>query len=506
MILKNCKRGEIKNMPLKTRAATGIAGLDEVLDGGLSRDHLYLVEGAPGTGKTTMALQFLLAGRDEGEKVLYVALSESRDELSEIAASHGWSLDGIDIYDLAGRQQAVDPEQQYTLFRPSEVELDDVTEAILKQVEEVKPVRIVFDSLAEFRLLAGDPLRYRRQVLRLKHLFTQAHITVVVLDAQQEDASGLLVQSLAHGVLVLDQEARDLGSDRRRMRVIKMRGQAFTEGYHDMRIRTGGLQMWPPLPSRSRIERQGGLIASGIEALDDLLGGGVDQGECTLLRGSPGVGKSSLATQYAVAGARDGQRCAILTFGEHVATFLQRSAGLGMDLQPLIDRGMIEIEEVYPLQYSPGEFLLRVRRAVESGVRMMVIDSVNGIVRAMVQEPSAINYLHDLVAYLRNNGITNVLTVSQPGVLDVFTPGPFDVNTLADTIVLLRYFEARGQVRKAISVTKRRSGTHESTIRELMLGPGIQIGPPLSDFQGLLVGTPTYVGGAEDLMDSEADA
>lgn len=480
------------------RLATGVEGLDHILNGGLPQGHLYLVEGDPGTGKTTLALQFLLAGLKAGEKGMYITLSESKQELEQVAVSHGWKIDEITIYEMIPSDEDLSADSQYTVFHPSEVELADTMTAILKEVAEVDPQRVVFDSLSEFRMLARDPLRYRRQILALKRYFAGRNCTVLLLDDRTAEGSSndLQLQSIAHGVIKMQSLERDFGIKRRRMEVHKLRGSAFREGFHDYTIKTGGIDTYPRLIAA---EHKPGFtreaVRSGLKELDDLFRGGIDTGTSTLLIGPAGCGKSTIAVQYAVASAARGEKAIILTFDESLGTLVERAQALGMDPKPHLESGMLEVQQIDPAELSPGEFVARIRRLVdEQNLRMVVIDSMNGFLNAMPHEQFLAMQLHELLAYLGQQGIATLLTMAQHGFIGT-TNTPIDVSYLADTVLLFRYFERSGSVRQALSVVKKRSGPHERTIRELIFGNGmIKVGPPLAEFEGILGGSPTFNG------------
>jgi circadian clock protein KaiC len=479
------------------RLHTGVEGLDDVLDGGIPTGHLYLVEGDPGTGKTTLALQFLLEGMKSGEKGMYITLSESKQELEQVAESHGWSLDAVSIYEMVPPDEDLSADAQYTVFHPSEVELADTMTAILKQVEEVDPQRVVFDSLSEFRMIARDPLRYRRQILALKRYFAGRCCTVLLLDDRtaEGNTNDLQLQSIAHGVIKMQSLERDFGIKRRRMEVHKLRGSHFREGYHDYTIKKGGIEIYPRLIAsehRPGFERK--PVPSGIEELDALFCGGIDTGTSTLLTGPAGCGKSTVALRYAFSAAQRGEKAIIFTFDESCATLVERAHGLGMDPTKLMESGMLEIQQVDPAELSPGEFVSNIRRLVdEQGLRLLVIDSLSGFLNAMPHEQFLAMQLHELLAYLGQQGITTLLTLAQHGFIGV-TESSIDVSYLADTVLLFRYFENEGTVRQALSVVKKRSGPHERTIRELIFGKGtIKVGKPLAEFEGVLTGSPTLV-------------
>jgi circadian clock protein KaiC len=476
-----------------SRLGTGSAGLDNILEGGFPANRLYLVEGDPGTGKTTLALQFLLEGARRGEPVLYVTLSETKEELTEVARSHGWSLEGITLHELVPPEESLKAEAQYTIFHPSEVELGETTRLVLEEVERIRPRRVVFDSLSEMRLLARDPLRYRRQILALKQYFSGRRTTVLLLDDRTSSDADLQVQSIAHGVLMLEQLALDYGAERRRLRVSKLRGSRFRGGFYDFTIRTGGVEVFPRLVAAGRgAEFEPGTIASGVAELDALLGGGLDRGTSTLVLGPAGCGKSSLATHFAAACARGGERAAAFLFDEGVNTYLGRAAGLGTDLREQVEAGHLSVQQVDPAELSPGEFAHAVSRAVErDGARLVVIDGLNGYMQSMPDERFLTAQMHELLTYLNQHGVVTLLIMAQHGFLGSMS-SPVDVSYLADTVVMLRYFEAAGAIRRAISVVKKRTGRHEDTIREMRLSAsrGVEVGEPLKGFRGVLTGVP----------------
>lgn len=498
---QNGDSGEIK-------IPTAIDGLDYILNGGLPENHLYLIQGDPGTGKTTLALQFLLAGVREGEAVLYVTLSETKKELHKVARSHGWSLDGVTIYELIPGEESLKPDEQYTMFHPSEVELGDTTKAVLEEVERLNPRRVVFDSLSEIRLLARDPLRYRRQILALKQFFTERQCTIFMLDDRTMTDTDLQLQSIAHGVITMEHLAQEYGSERRRLRVVKLRGVEFHGGYHDFRIRRGGIHIYPRLVAaehREDFKRE--MVSSDVPGLDALLGGGLDRGTSALFMGPAGSGKSSLASQFAAAAGNRSEHIAIFIFDESIDTYITRSEGLGMDIRSYMRDGLITIQQIDPAELSPGEFAARVISSVErDGARIVIIDSLNGYLHAMPEEKFLTSQMHELLTYLNQQGAVTMLVVAQHGVMGAAMASPVDVSYLADTVVLLRYFEAAGAVRKAISVVKKRTGAHEETVRELRLSSeGIEIGKPLVEFQGVLTGVPTYTGARGELLEKGDD-
>jgi circadian clock protein KaiC len=479
-------------------AMTGVVGLDNILRGGFPRGRLFLVEGDPGVGKTTLALQFLMEGARLGERVVYVTLSETREEMHAVAASHSWSLDGIDLYELAS-PDSLTGEEQNTLFHPSEVELAETTKAVFDLCSRVKPQRVVLDSLSEIRLLAQSPLRYRREVLALKQYFAGRNCTVLMLDDRSGGVGDPHLQSIAHGVVSLEQLAPLYGAHRRRVRVVKMRGVAFRGGYHDFEIRRGGLRVFPRLVAADHVRPfERGNVPSGVAGIDAMLGGGLDRGTSTLLLGPAGTGKSSLATLWASSMVSRGERVAIYAFDEGLGTMTARAHSLGYNLQRHIDAGEIIARQIDPAEIPPGQFADEVREAVESqGVRCVIVDTLNGFLNAMPDESFLVLQLHELLSFLAQQGVLTIVIVSQYGLVGSSISSPADVSYLADTVLLLRHFEAHGELKKAISVLKKRTGRHEHTIRELLLGSGgVNVGEPLKRFQGVLTGVPTLDPGA----------
>ncbi|HEX6643187.1 MAG TPA: ATPase domain-containing protein [Gemmatimonadales bacterium] len=489
------------------RASTGIAGLDAVLGGGLPEDHLFLIEGAPGTGKTTLALQFLMAGVAEGEPVLYVTLAETRDELAKVAQSHGWSLAGVEVLELTPPDEILEPETQYTVFHPSDVELGQTMRDVYDAAERLRPRRLVIDSLSELRLLAQDPLRLRRQVLAIKHFFVGRRCSVLILDDMRSVESDLQFASIAHGVIMLEQSALEYGAERRRLRISKMRAQRYRGGYHDFMIRTGGLEVYPRLVGATYAESgTDAQLPSGDARIDELTGGGLDRGSSNIFMGPAGVGKSTLASQFALTVADGGENVAIYLFDERLRTFKARARGLGMDIERHLESGRITAQQIDPAEVSPGQFAHMVVRAVEDGdVRLVVIDSLSGYMNAMPEDRLLMIHLHELFSYLTQRGVTAVMTLAQHGPFAHGSSQGAEVSYLADAIILLRYFEAAGSVRQAISMLKKRSGRHELTIREYRIGEGgLNLGEPLHGFQGVLTGVPQYVGRSEPLMQAAA--
>lgn len=485
------------------RAETGIEGLDNVLCGGLARNRLHLLEGSPGTGKTTIALQFLMAGAEAGEVGIYVSLAETEEELRDGAASHGWTLGpNIEVLELVPPESVLDPEQLQSLLYSSDLELGEATQRIFAAIERLQPKRVVIDSLSEIRLLAQSSLRYRRQILALKHYFARNQSTVMLLDDLTAETVDHAVHSIAHCVIHLDQLTPIYGGERRRLRIVKCRAQEFRNGYHDFTIAHGGVSVFPRLvAAEHRTGFTGDLVKSGVLALDDLLGGGLTAGSSTLVIGPAGIGKSLLVLQYIAASVSSGQRAALFVFDEELGLLLARAKQLGIDLAAMRDSGKLFIEQVDAAELSPGEFAHRVRACVDrEGVRIVAIDSLNGYQAAMPEEQYVILHLHELLQYLNRCGAATLLTVAQHGMIGDMKQ-TIDVTYLADTVIMLRFFEATGRVRRAISCIKKRTGSHEDTIRELRItDKGIHLGHPLEEFQGVLRGVPTYLGGRGPLI------
>ena len=488
------------------KAATGVDGLDDVLMGGLRRGRVYLLEGTPGTGKTTIAAQFLMAGAARGESGLYITLSETEDELRETSMSHGWTFgESTEIFELVPPESLLDDEQQQSLLYSSDLELGETTQRIFEAIEQHNPKRVVLDSLSEIRLLAQSSLRYRRQVLALKHYFSRNDATVLMLDDLTTETLDKTVHSLAHGVIRLEESAPDYGAERRRMRVVKYRGQRFRGGYHDMVIQTGGVKVFPRLVSaehHTKFDRT--TVSSNIAALDDLLGGGIERGSSTLVLGPAGTGKSLLTLTFAVDAIRRGEKAALFIFDEELGLLFERAKGLGIELEELCASGSLLIEQIDAAEMSPGEFSQRVRSCIEKvGARTVVIDSLNGYQQAMPNEKQLILHMHELLQFLNRQGAATFLTIAQHGLVGDMR-APVDVTYLADTVILLRYFEAAGRVRRAISVIKKRTSAHEDTIREYQIGTaGFTLGEPLANFQGVLKGVPELLPPASTVAAAE---
>ncbi|MES2206014.1 MAG: ATPase domain-containing protein [Pseudomonadota bacterium] len=487
---------------------TGIKEFDDILGGGLTANRVYLLHGSPGSGKTTLAMQFLMEGVKNNEKVIYITLSETKEELKATAEVHGWSLKGIDIFELVTSEEELHPENQYTMYQPSEVELSNTTKAIIKQIELLKPARVVIDSLAEIKLLAQSMLRYRRQILALKQFFVGRQSTTLFLDDKTTvSTDDKQLESIAHGVISLEQLAPEYGAERRRLRVTKLRGQKYRGGYHDFNINTGGLYIFPRLIAGEHKKIHPALqLKSGIQELDELLGGGIEYGVSMLLLGPAGSGKSSLATQYTVAAATKGERAAIFSFDERTETILQRTKSIGLPVEKYVQDQLITIHPIDPAEMSPGEFAHTIRNAAEgkdgyAPARVIVIDSLNGYLNAMPEERFLISQLHEILTYLGHLNILTILVVAQHGLLGNAMKAPIDTSYLADTVILFRYFEARGAVKQTISVVKKRSGHHERTIREFKIEKGgLRVGEVLHQFQGILTGTPVFIGSDDTLL------
>jgi circadian clock protein KaiC len=487
-------------------ALTGIVGLDDVLQGGLARNRVFLLEGSPGTGKTTIALQFLIEGRRAGERGLYITLSETAEELVSSAKSHGWSLDGIEIFELLPPESLLDEDQQQSLLYSSDLELGETTKRIFEAFEAAKPDRVVLDSLSEIRLLAQSSLRYRRQILALKHFFAKRNVTVVLLDDLTTEMTDKSVHSVAHGVIGLQELAPDYGSDRRRLKVGKYRGQRFRGGYHDFVINTGGVEVFPRLVSaehKSGFRRE--LLTSKSAELNALLGGGIERGSSVLALGPAGSGKSILTLTFVANAIERGEKAAIFLFDEERALLTERSKGLGLDLDAMMESGNLIMKQVDAAELSPGEFAHSVRHCIDSGAQTIVIDSLNGYQAAMPQEHALLLHMHELLQYANRQGATTFLTVAQHGLVGDMK-SPVDLTYLADTVVLLRYFEALGRVRRAISVIKKRTSAHENTIREYVIDKrGLTLGEPLTNFHGVLRGVPTLVGDNPNLLKPDSE-
>ena len=480
---------------------TGVPNLDEVLGGGYAPRRLHLIEGHPGTGKTTLGLQFLMAGRDAGEAGLYVTLSETKDELIQAAATHGWSLDGIDICELFPPELSMDPSHEQTVVYSSDLELGETIQTVMEVLERVRPSRLVFDSAAEIRLLSQTPLRYRRQILALKHVIAKLGCTALLLDDLTEQQDRTSLHSLAHGVLHLEQIPIQYGAERRRIRVSKMRGRQFRGGYHDLALRKDGMVIFPRLIAAEHAPvADSEPAASTVPELDALLGGGLDRGTSSLILGPSGSGKSTLSLSWIYGALKRGERVLMICFDETLRVMLRRAAGIGVDLQPHIDSGLLAVEQVDPAELSPGELSGIIRRHVEAEARVVVLDSLSGYQNAMPEEVFLTLQMHELLTYLGHKGVLTILILAQHGLVGAMQSS-VDLTYISDTVLMLRFFEASGQIKRALSVLKKRTGGHESYIREFRIdGGGVRVGPVLEQFQGVLTGVPTYSGGSADLL------
>jgi circadian clock protein KaiC len=477
------------------RVSLGVSGLDNILGGGVTKARVYLVEGTPGTGKTTLSLQFLLDGVSHGETGLYITLSETKVELNAVAATHGWSLDKISLFELVN-ESGLDPDSEQTILHPSEVELGETTREVMKQVDALRPSRVVFDSLSEMRLLAQSPLRYRRQILALKQFFSSRKCTVLMLDDRTSDPNDLQLHSIAHGVISLEQSPRDFGAERRRVRIVKMRGLKFRGGYHDFILDKGGLSVFPRVvASEHHQEFAEGFKSTGCKELDDLLGGGLTPGTNTLLMGPSGVGKTTTAVGCMLAALERGAKATYYLFDEGLKTLLTRSMALGMDLRPHIESGALNIQQIDPAELSPGEFSSRARVAVEQdGSTFLCIDSLNAYLQSMPGEQYLLLQMHEMLSYLNQSGVTTLLILGQHGMVGEMR-SDIDLSYLSDAILMFRFFEAKGEVRTALSAVKSRTSSHERFIREFKLGAnGLQLGEALRDFEGVMTGLPSYDG------------
>jgi circadian clock protein KaiC len=475
-------------------ARTGVEGLDAVLGGGLPRDHSYLVQGEHGSGKTTLSLQFCVAGVQQGERVLYVATCESEEDIRGVARSHGWSLDGVEICALDVRDILGEPPEQ-SVFHPAEIELPKTIDVLLSVIDRVDPQRLVIDSLSEIRLLAGDPRWFRRQMLALRESLTRRRCTTLLCDGEQDPHQPL--HSIVHGVIDLQHLSSDYGPDRRRLRVAKLRAHRFLSGFHDSKIHTGGIKVYPRLvAAEHRAGFEAETISSGVPELDALFGGGVDRGTATLLFGPAGTGKSITVSQFAVASAQREEPTAMYIFDERVQTLLGRAKSLGLGLAEHVERGRVEIQQIDPAEVTPGEFSQSVRQAItKRGVRMVILDSLAGYAHAMPAERLLVLHLHELLAFLNQQGVTVLMVMAQHGLAGTLRHSPFDLSYIADTVLLFHSFEYKGELRKAISVYKRRGGAHERALREIRFGShGILVGETLSQFHGISTGTPRFIG------------
>jgi circadian clock protein KaiC len=472
--------------------------------GGYARACLHLIEGEPGAGKTTLGLQFLLDGRDQGERGLYVSLSETREELINSAASHGWSLDGIDIFELVPPELTLDPQRDQTVLYASDLELGETVDMVMKEVERLKPHRVVFDSVAEIRLLSQSALRHRRQILALKHFLAKLGCTALFLDDMTQEIEATSLHSLAHCVVRLQQQALTFGGDRRRLRVFKLRGREFKGGFHDFVIRRGGLIVFPRLIAAEHHAKYSDdePVHTGIGALDRLLGGGLDRGTGTLIIGPAGAGKSSLTLQFLAAAMDRGEKALVVSFDETRRVLLKRGAGMGVDLESYERSGRLCLEHVDPAELTPGELTAKIRDRVETGVGLVVLDSLSGYQNAMPEETYLTLQMHELLSYLGQQGVVTIMILAQHGLVGAMQT-TIDLTYLSDTVLLLRFFESSGRIRRAVSVLKKRTGGHETTIREFLIdAQGLRVGPVLSEFQGVLTGVPTFSGTGGSLLEA----
>lgn len=486
---------------------TGVTGLDYVLAGGFARSSLHVIEGAPGAGKTTMALQFLMQGRELGERSLYVSLSETRDELLRSAQAHGWSLDGVDIFELVPPELTLDPQQDQTVFYASDLELGETIQMVMKEIERLRPHRVAFDGVSEIRLLSQTPLRYRRQVLALKYFLAARGCTTLFLDDRTQEIEETSLHSLAHAVVRLEQNPMAFGGDRRRLRVIKMRGRAFRGGFHDFVIQTGGVVVFPRLIAAEHHAPHSDSepLGTGIAELDKLLGGGLDRGTGTLVIGPAGSGKSTLCLQFLRAALDRGDKALIIAFDESRRVLLKRAAGVGVDLAAYEAKGLLALEQVDPAELSPGEFSGMICEHVEKGARVVVLDSLSGYQNALPEENFLALQIHELLTYLGQHGVLTLVVLAQHGMVGQMQTS-VDLTYISDNVLMLRFFEAQGRIRRALSVLKKRTGAHETTIREFMIdGQGLQVGPVLDQFQGVLTGVPSFAGATETLLEARAN-
>jgi circadian clock protein KaiC len=491
-----------------SKQKTGIPGLDEILGGGLPSNRLYVVEGDPGSGKTTLALQFLLEGARSGEKCLYITLSETLEELHDVAASHGWNLDGLHLLELNSLTGRLEEEANYTVFHASDVELGETVKRIRAEVQRINPARVALDSVSELKILSQTSVRYRREVLALKQFFAGRKCTVLILDDLTTLEGEQQLQSTAHGVIRMEREPREYGTTRRQIHIAKMRAVQFTDGHHDFIIKRGGIELYPRLSAGEGSTIDGGdFAASGSAELDSLLGGGLDYGSSTLLLGPAGSGKTTICSQYLIAALQRGEQVACYLFEESPNTFLKRSVGLGMDFRPHLESGLLVLVQVNLAELSPGEFSSRVRRVIENrNARLIVLDSLNGYLNGMPSERYLLIHMHELLTYLGRKNVATILTLAQHGLVGGAMHAPIDVSFLADTVMLLRYFEAEGLVRQALSIVKKRRGGHERSIREMRITPGgLRVGEVLKNFHGVLTGVPEYRGKSEELLDDQSE-
>jgi circadian clock protein KaiC len=473
------------------RTRFGIEGLDAVLDGGLPTGLMYLVVGYPGTGKTTLGFQFLLEGNRAGEPTLYITLSETEEEVATVARSHGWSLEGVSFFGLDAAEQALGLGDQQTMFDPSDIEFRETSRAVLAEIERVSPARVVFDSLSELALLARDPLGFRRELLLLKRDIMRRGATTLVMSDRTSEETDRHLHSLAHGVIELDEISPEYAPERRRLRVRKLRGSRYRGGFHDFEIRRGGVELFPRLVAAEDGEAfDAAPLASGVPELDRMLGGGLPRGASTLAMGPAGSGKSSIVSLFTHASAEAGEPAAVFLFDEERRTFLDRAEALGHPLRPHTERGLVEVQQVAPAELSPGEFIHRVRHAVETrGARFVAVDSLNGYTYAMSGERFPNMQMHETLSYLAKSGVATMLVLTHSGLLGPMR-SPAGLTYIADALLLTRFFEAGGQLRRAVSMLKNRVGYHDTYIRELRFSPSLSVSEPLRDVEGVLSGVP----------------
>jgi circadian clock protein KaiC len=490
--------------------ATGIPGLDDILLGGLPAGQTYLIEGDPGTGKTTLAMQFMQAGLQNGEPCLYVTFSESRRDLLSSSHAHGWSLEPQILEIIPSHDDTLDESERYTVFHPSEVEIVSTLRRLTGEVDRVNPTRLVLDSLAEFKLLSGDAVRYRRQLLALRQFLAARDMTVFLLDDRTANENGigdLQTHSVAHGVIRLEKLQRSYGVTRRHLEIVKVRGTGYREGFHDYTIERGGMKVYPRLLVRDADDsagvEPGPIVRSDLAELDRMTGDGIDSGSSTLILGPTGSGKSSLALRYAFAASQRGERALYYAFDEMAATIKKRARNFGMDLDAEIRKKTLRLQQVDPAELSPGEFAYRIQREVEqNGARLVVIDSLNGYLNAMPGENDLLLQMHELLAFLNQKDVATFVVLTQQGLVGALQV-PVDISYLADNLIVLRYFEAGGSVRQAISAVKKRGGDHERTIREYKFASsGICIGEPLTKLRGILTGLPEQIGNEAPLKET----
>lgn len=484
--------------------ATGIQGLDYILRGGYAKFRSHLVEGRPGSGKTTLGLQFLINGIQNGEKCLYITLSESKRELQSVAYRHGLSLDGIEILELVPPELSLDPSQLQTLVHSSDLELGETVQTAIAEVDRLKPDRVVFGSLSEIRLLSQGSLRYRRQVLALKSFFLLHNVTVLLLDDLTAEHDDLNLHSISHGVIRMEQLSPVYGGERRRLRVIKMRGVELRGGFHDFVIRPGGVKVFPRLVAAEHYDGEHGPPALSGTSLDALLGGGLARGTSTLLMGPSGIGKSTIASTFCHAALQRGETALILLFDETTRIFLARAKGLGLELEPFVESGLLLLEKIEPAELSPGELSSRIQAAIDGAdARLVVIDSLTGYLNAMAEEQHLVLQMHEILTYLNQKGVVTILLLANHGLLGQMA-APVDMTYLCDSVMLLRFFENGGRLRRAISVVKKRVGSHEDTIREFKISEGgVAVGEPLVQFRGILTGVPSFEGKRSDLLQDQ---